>query len=130
VTAIDNAVASGSDGSGGVGSGGGGSGGGGDDKGGSGEAKINLTVALDDPGAAGKLVAGPVRVQFTGTTAKAVLVVPLTALLALSEGGYAVEVKNGAHRSLVAVKTGLFAKGLVEVSGAGLAAGEQVVVTS
>jgi len=56
---------------------------------------------------------------------------PVTALLARSGGGYAVEVvdKGGAHH-LVAVSLGLFddADGLVQVTGSGLAAGQEVVV--
>jgi hypothetical protein len=60
------------------------------------------------------------------------LVVPVTALLALAEGGYAVEVAEGHVHRLVAVTLGLFdnADGLVQVSGAGLSAGERVVVPS
>ena len=55
----------------------------------------------------------------------------MTALLAQPGGGYAVEVTGagGRHR-LVAVTPGLFddAAGLVQVTGSGLAAGQQVVV--
>ena len=55
----------------------------------------------------------------------------MTALLARSSGGYAVEVvgAGGAHR-LVAVSLGLFddADGLVQVTGSHLTAGQQVVV--
>jgi hypothetical protein len=54
-------------------------------------------------------------------------------LLALAGGGYAVEAVDaaGQHR-LVAVDLGLFddADGLVQVTGAGLTAGQQVVVPS
>ena len=57
--------------------------------------------------------------------------VPVAALLALAGGGYAVEEidSNGAHR-LVAVELGIFddADGLVQVSGAGVAAGQRIVV--
>jgi hypothetical protein len=60
-----------------------------------------------------------------------VLVVPVDALLALSNGGYAVEVAGplGIHR-LVAVSLGLFddADGMVEATGSGLTAGQRVVV--
>jgi hypothetical protein len=55
----------------------------------------------------------------------------VTALLAQSGGGYAVEVVNaGGINHLVPVSLGLFddADGLVQVSGSGLAAGQQVVV--
>ena len=57
--------------------------------------------------------------------------VPVAALLALGSGGYAVEEidSNGAHH-LVAVELGIFddADGLVQVSGAGVAAGQRIVV--
>ena len=56
---------------------------------------------------------------------------PVDALLAQAGGGYAVEVvgADGIHR-LVPVTLGLFddADGLVQVTGTGLAAGQQVVV--
>jgi len=40
---------------------------------------------------------------------------------------YAVVVADGGSRRMVAVRTGLFATGMVEVSGAGLAEGARVV---
>jgi hypothetical protein len=50
-------------------------------------------------------------------------------LLALSGGGYGIEVVTTAGRHhLVGVTTGTFAGGLVQVSGAGIAAGTTVVV--
>jgi hypothetical protein len=61
------------------------------------------------------------------------LVVPVTALLARSGGGYAVEVVGaGATNHLVGVSLGLFddAHGLVQVTASGLAAGTKVVVPS
>ena len=58
---------------------------------------------------------------------------PVNALLALSSGGYALEVvgADGSHR-LVAVSTGLFddADGLVQVEGSSVAVGQRVVVPS
>ena len=66
----------------------------------------------------------------TGSVTNA-LVVPVDALLAQTDGGYAVEVvgTDGIHR-LVPVTLGLFddADGLVQVTGTSLAAGQQVVV--
>ncbi len=57
------------------------------------------------------------------------MAVPVTALLALSEGGYAVEVDDGDGTTrLVAVDPGLYADNLVEVASAGLQAGDLVVV--
>ena len=52
-------------------------------------------------------------------------------LLARSDGGYAVEVaRAGSRDHLVPVSLGLFddAEGLVQVTGSGLAAGQEVVV--
>ncbi|MEV1069356.1 hypothetical protein [Streptomyces sp. NPDC050263] len=88
-----------------------------------------ITVVLDED-RAGTAVRGidsaPVQVQFTGRTSKNVLVVPVGALLALSEGGYAVQLQNG---KLIKVTTKLFAKGLVEISGP-VDAGTRVVTSS
>ncbi|MFI5492330.1 efflux RND transporter periplasmic adaptor subunit [Actinoplanes sp. NPDC051859] len=89
--------------------------------------KVTITVTVDDPKAVSQLDSADVEVLFAAETHKNVLVAPLGALLALSEGGYAVQTKAG---GLVKVETGLFAKGLVEISGAGLDAGTEVVTTS
>jgi peptidoglycan hydrolase-like protein with peptidoglycan-binding domain len=94
------------------------------------EQKFTATITLDDPAAVGELDAGTVDVRFTTGTRKGVLAVPVGALLALSEGGYAVEVVDGGSRRLVAVETGLFSEGRVEVRGSELRAGMQVVTTS
>ncbi|WP_236584086.1 hypothetical protein [Streptomyces sp. MBT53] len=51
----------------------------------------------------------------------------MSALVALREGGYAVQRPDG---TLIAVATGMFAGGLVEVSGTGLTAGTKVVTAS
>ena len=94
-------------------------------------ATVNVTVQLDHPSSAGTLDQAPVTVNITNQTATNALAVPTTALLALAGGGYALEVvePDGAHR-LEAVSTGIFddQAGLVQVSGAGVAAGQKVVV--
>lgn len=87
-----------------------------------------VTVTLDDPGAGGTLDGARVKVRFTRASREGVLAVPVNALLALSEGGYAVEVYSAGQRRLVRVETGLFSRGYVEVAGDGLAEGAQVVV--
>jgi hypothetical protein len=73
------------------------------------------------------LDAAPVQVRFGSGLRRGVLAVPVSALLALSGGGYALQRADG---SLIAVRTGLFADGLVEVSGTGLKAGLPVQTAS
>ncbi|WP_051801088.1 HlyD family efflux transporter periplasmic adaptor subunit [Streptomyces sp. NRRL F-525] len=99
----------------------------GDTSGGGGPAQLTVTVRVPDAGAVARLTSAPVQVAFTSRTRKGVLAVPVGALLALSEGGYAVQLPGG---RLLAVRTGMFAKGLVEVTGDGLTAGLKVVTTS
>ena len=68
----------------------------------------------------------PVDVIVTTVAAKGVLAVPVEAVLALAEGGYALEVVDeGAATRLVGVELGVFADGMVEVIG-DIAAGDQV----
>jgi multidrug efflux pump subunit AcrA (membrane-fusion protein) len=71
-----------------------------------------------------------VTADFTASERKNVLTVPVAALLALAEGGYGLEVVEGGTSRIVAVKTGLFADGRVEVSGGGVAAGMRVGMPS
>jgi hypothetical protein len=91
------------------------------------EPKLTVTITLDRPATVAKLDSADVQVDFAAETHKGVLVAPVGALLALSEGGYGVQVEG---RGLVGVETGIFAKGLVEITGDGLAAGVRVVTTS
>jgi peptidoglycan hydrolase-like protein with peptidoglycan-binding domain len=96
--------------------------------GGDATATVELVVSLDDPGATGRLDQAPVDVSITTEVRRGVLAVPVNALLALAEGGYAVEVERDGRRQLIGVETGLFADGQVEVEGEGLHAGDRVVV--
>ncbi|MGW0583163.1 hypothetical protein ACWD25_46280 [Streptomyces sp. NPDC002920] len=89
--------------------------------------QLVVTVSLDSTAALRRLNSAPVQVQFTGQTKKGVLAVPVGALLALSGGGYALQLPGG---RLLAVETGMFAKGLVEVSGTGITAGTKVETAS
>ena len=84
-------------------------------------------VAALRPADLEKLDTAPVQVHFTTTTRHNVLAVPVTALVALHEGGYALQRTDG---TLVAVTTGLFAGGQVEVSGNGVTAGMRVETAS
>ena len=90
---------------------------------------FEMTVTLDDADAAQGLDEAPVDVEIIGDRSDDVLAVPVTALLALAEGGYAVEVVNDdATTTLIGVEPGLFADGFVEVASDGLRAGMEVVV--
>jgi hypothetical protein len=88
---------------------------------------LTVTVTLNDPKAVARIDAADVQVQFPAETLEGVLAVPIGALVALSEGGYAVQLAGG---GLVAVQVGMFAKGLVQVTGDGLAEGSSVVTAS
>ena len=88
--------------------------------------KVTVTIRPGKPGDVASLDSAPVQVRFTTASRKHVLAVPVGALVALREGGYAVQRPDG---SLIAATTGVFAGGLVEVSGAGIAEGTTVVTT-
>lgn len=92
------------------------------------DARIPVTVEVADQQALGRLEAAPVDVDFVSQRREGVLAVPVAALLALPEGGYGVEVVEATSTRVVAVKTGLFAAGRVEISGGGIEAGMKVGV--
>ncbi|MGO9207252.1 MAG: peptidoglycan-binding protein [Candidatus Limnocylindrales bacterium] len=89
---------------------------------------IDVQVTLDAPAVAGTLDEAPVSVNITTASASNVLAVPVQALVELLEGGYAVQIDDGGHLHYLRVTLGIFANGWVQVSGAGLAAGQTVVV--
>ena len=94
-------------------------------------ATIDVTITLDDAAAAGSLDQAPVKVHVVTATHADVLAVPVNALVALLEGGDAVEVQAAdGSRHYVGVQLGLFQDGWVEISGSGLQAGDNVVVAS
>ncbi|WP_204301328.1 peptidoglycan-binding protein [Actinoplanes campanulatus] len=88
--------------------------------------KLAVTVTLNKPKSIAKIDAAEVRVDFAGKVRENVLAAPVEALVALAEGGYAVQTTTG----LVAVTTGMFAQGWVEITGDGLTEGTSVVVAS
>lgn len=86
--------------------------------------EINELVAEDLP-------ASEVTVIVAGETIEDALVVPTRALLSLSEGGFAVEkVLDDGRTILVAIETGTFDDGLVEVDTNQLEPGDELVVPS
>jgi multidrug efflux pump subunit AcrA (membrane-fusion protein) len=90
------------------------------------ETKIEVIISVSQPAALAGLDSASVEVDFTASERKDVLTVPVAALLALAEGGYGVEVVSGSTSRVVAVETGLFADGRVEVTGGDLAEGMTV----
>jgi hypothetical protein len=93
-------------------------------------AKFDVTVSIDDPARASGWSDAPVTVRLTRETARNVLTVPVRALLALSEGGYAVEVRRAnSKRHLVGVELGAFADGSVAITGR-IRPGDRVVVAA
>jgi peptidoglycan hydrolase-like protein with peptidoglycan-binding domain len=72
----------------------------------------------------------PVDVAVTTRASEGVLAVPVTALLALLGGGYAVEVVDGATTTLVPVEPGMYADGYVEIAAGDVDEGARVVVPS
>ncbi|AQZ61550.1 Putative peptidoglycan binding domain 1 [[Actinomadura] parvosata subsp. kistnae] len=88
---------------------------------------IDVEITLAKPPRS-RLDQAPVEVEMQSERHKNVLAVPVEALLALREGGYGVEVVEGGTSRVVAVRTGAFGGGLVEVEGPGLAEGMKVGV--
>lgn len=92
---------------------------------------IEVDVTPTDPAATGALDQAPVLVAITTASVSDALVAPVAALLAVTGGGYAVEVvaADRTHQ-LVGVTLGLFddADGLVQITGSGVHEGQRVVV--
>ena len=106
-----------------------GSGASGQGSGGSATAAVPVTITIRRSAIPAGLDQAPVQVAVTQQRDDNVLAVPVTALLALPGGGYAVRITRPAPR-LIPVTTGVFddATSLVEVTGPGLAAGQTVEV--
>ena len=88
------------------------------------EAKVRAVVAIDDQAALDGVDAAAVTVRVATRSVQDVLIVPVAALVALAEGGYALQDERG---RLHGVEVGLIADDRVEVSGAGIDAGMTVV---
>ena len=131
ISQVSRAATVPSSGTAGTGSSGSASGSGGDSGSGSGSSGATITVlaSLTHPTAAGRLNSAPVNVTITTGRVASALTVPVTALLAQTGGGYAVEVTGTGRHHLVKVAPGLFddAAGLVAVTG-NLTPGQHVVV--
>lgn len=87
------------------------------------------TVEFDDPAVAEGIGLRAVKVVFATSEVKDALVVPVTALVATTDGGYAVDVlRKSGKVERVSVEVGLIADTRVQVTGGDLAAGDAVVV--
>jgi hypothetical protein len=77
----------------------------------------------------GSLDQAPVDVSVQKDRVENAFTVPVGALLALAEGGYAVEVIDpGGSTHLASVEPGMYADGMVEITGNGIEDGTKVVV--
>nr|WP_241267532.1 peptidoglycan-binding domain-containing protein [Streptomyces scabichelini] len=92
------------------------------------DATLPVTLTVEDQRKLGRYQAAPVDVAFEAETREDVLAVPVEALVALREGGYAVEAVRADGTQYLPVKLGMFSDGLVEVSGQGVTAGLKVGV--
>ncbi|GIE29194.1 peptidoglycan-binding protein [Actinoplanes italicus] len=86
--------------------------------------RIEVTVGFDK--APQGLDDAAVNVLFVSARRENALTVPINALLALAEGGYGLQIVDGTATRVVAVETGLFADGRVEVTGDSLTEGLKV----
>lgn len=99
---------------------------------------VEITIEVTEiPAAMDTFVSVPVTLRVVDQTIDGALVVPTTALLALLEGGYALEVVTApatattpATTQLIAVTPGLYIDGDVVVTGDQVVAGLEVVVPS
>ena len=93
-----------------------------------GEPYLEIVVSLEDTESYPEWTGAAVTVSVTKKLASNVLAAPVTSLLAILGGGYAIEVIENGSSKLVPVSVGLYADGWVEIKGDGIKAGTEVVV--
>jgi hypothetical protein len=91
---------------------------------------FEVRIALDDPRLAAGLDEAPVDIIIVSASVEDVMAIPVSALVALLEGGYSVEVDTGNGQvQLIAVEVGFFGSdNLIEITSGALEPGDQVVV--
>ncbi|WP_407562717.1 peptidoglycan-binding protein [Streptomyces sp. 184] len=93
------------------------------------ESTLPLQLEVGEQDKLGRYQAAPVDVVLKADTRENVLAVPVNALVARQGGGYAVQkVTAGGSTESVPVELGMFANGLVEVTGDGIEEGMSVGV--
>jgi len=92
------------------------------------QGKANTEIEIPEQDVLGSLEAASVDVEFVIGKRNDVLAVPITALVALADGGFGVELAEGKTSRVIPVSVGLFARGYVEVAGEGVAEGVLVRV--
>ena len=85
---------------------------------------LDVTIQPVEP-LTGSFTAGPVTIRVEDDAVLGATVIPVRSLIALAEGGHAVDVEG---RGLVAVELGTFDDGWVEVTNGAVAPGEALVV--
>jgi peptidoglycan hydrolase-like protein with peptidoglycan-binding domain len=97
---------------------------------------VTITIGIDNiPASVDSFVEIPVTLRVVSANVPDAIVIPVSALLALKEGGYAVQQVTGSNpdgtnqTKLIGVTTGLFTNGFVQVEG-DLKADTDVVVPS
>lgn len=98
---------------------------------------VTISIHVEDiPDSVDSFVQIPVTLRVVAESLPGAFVVPVSALVALAEGGYALEVVTGTNTdgtdatTLVAVEPGLFTDGFVSITGDQLTDGLTVVVPS
>lgn len=94
-----------------------------------GQSVASVAIGISDQDRLSRQGPGPVEVRYVAERRADVLTVPVAALLALAEGGYAVELSGG-NGGLVPVEVGMFADARVEVRASELEPGTQIAVPS
>ncbi len=93
---------------------------------------VTVWVTLEEQRAVAGLVGAEVQMEVTSASVEDALVVPVTALVALAEGGYAVEKVTAdsppGTGELVPVDVGLVAEARAQISSAEIHAGDEVLV--
>ena len=89
---------------------------------------LEVSIAITDSKDIIKWTGAPVIVSVTKTFAKNVIAAPVSALLALLDGGYALEIKKQDSTILIPVETGIYSDGWVEIDGPGLTDGLEIVI--